>query len=614
MSSPTGVSEDQLQCPICLQVFTEPVSTPCGHNFCKACINRFWTDQTAPGCPCCRQPCRPSEIRVNTGLRDIVERFISTREEEDSVARPGQVPCDVCRGSKLRALKTCMVCLVSYCRRHLEPHRRVPGLMRHQLEEPLQNLAGRVCQKHNKVLEVFCREEQVCVCVLCMKEEHLTHQTVSLEEEAAERRTGLGVRALQMKEQVKHKASEIQDAKKCVEDRRREVELDTQESLAAFKGLVTNAQAHMEQMLGMMKERQKSEEAKATHHLRKLHLELAELQQKSKEMEELCQTKDPLLLLDGSSGPLPAPPAPLAPGGPTGGAVRQQLLWAAEVKALVLRVKKTLSREMQRVLPVEEDELKAQQDHWVEVDLDADTAHPGLVLSQDKKGVKYGGPLTKDPLLKNPKRFDFHHYILAQMGFSSGRFYFQVEVRGQTGWEVGVVRESIQRWGPCINLLPKQGVWTLGLYHGQYQANASPPVPLHLGHRPEKVGVSVDYDGGCVSFYDVDSRTLMYCFSGCCFHDSWFSKLPYYHCNRTNILPFFRPIPSTSAEVKVCETHRVEGTVNPLPTGLHPHDHLQPRGPGPGGGPRTSSSPEARGQGGALEPPPAQGPGARGGA
>ncbi|CAL8350196.1 unnamed protein product [Arctogadus glacialis] len=495
MSSPTNVSEDQLQCPICLQVFTEPVSTPCGHNFCKACINRFWTDQMAPCCPCCRQPCRPSEIMVNTGLRDIVERFISTREEEGSVARPGQVPCDVCRGSKLRALKTCMVCLVSYCRHHLEPHRRVPGLMRHQLEEPLQNLAGRVCQKHNKVLEVFCREEQVCVCVLCMKEEHLTHQTVSLEEEAAERRTGLGVRVLQMKEQ-----------------------------------------AHMKQMLGVMKERQKSEEDKATHHLRKLHLELAEVHQKSKEMEELCQTKDPLLLLDGSSsssGPLPAP---LAPGGPTGGAIRQQPLWAAEVKALVQRVEETLGREMQRVLAGEEDELKAQQRHWVEVDLDADTAHPSLVLSQDKKRVKDGGPLTQDPLPKNPKRFDSHHCVLAKEGFSSGRFYFQVEVRNQMGWEVGVVRESIKRKGPCINLLPEQGVWTLGLYDGQYQANTSPPVPLHLGHRPQKVGVSVDYDGGCVSFYDVDSRSLMYCFSGCCFNDS-----PYYYYNRTTILPFFRP-------------------------------------------------------------------------
>ena len=266
-------------------------------------------------------------------------------------------------------------------------------------------------------------------------------------------------------------------------------------------------------------------------------------------MKELCQTKDPLLLLDGSSSsgaPLApqapqAPPAPPAPGGPSGGAVRQQPLWSVEVKALVQSVEETMSREMQRVLGVEEDELKAQQHHWVEVDLDADTAHHCLVLSQDKKGVKDGGPLTQDPLPKNPKRFDFHHWVLAKKGFSSGRFYFQVEVADQTGWEMGVVRESIQRLGPCINLLPEQGVWTLGLYHGQYQANSSPPTPLYLRHRPQKVGVSVDYDGGSVSFYDVDSRTLMYCFSGCCFNTSRFSRLPNFYYNRTNILPFFRP-------------------------------------------------------------------------
>ena len=89
---------------------------------------------------------------------------------------------------------------------------------------------------------------------------------------------------------------------------------------------------------------------------------------------------------------------------------------------------------------------------------------------------------------------------------------------------------------------PHSGVWTLGLYDGQYRVNTGHPAPSHLlGHRPQEVGVSVDYEGCCVSFYDVDSRTLMYCFSGCCFNASRFSKLPYYYYNRTNILPFFRP-------------------------------------------------------------------------
>ncbi|CAL8354064.1 unnamed protein product [Lota lota] len=539
-SSTVGLSEDQLQCPICLSVFTEPVSTPCGHNFCNACISNFWTKQTVARCPCCQEPCRPSEIRVNTGLRDIVDRFKSTREEEGSFARPGEVPCDVCSGSKLKALKTCLVCLVSYCRHHLEPHRKVPGLMRHQLEEPLQNLAGRVCQRHNKVFEVFCKNDQVCVCVLCLKEEHLTHQTVSLEEEAGERRTCLGVTMLQMKKEVEHKAFEIQDAKLSREERRRDVERDTQESRALLEGLVVSAQAHVEQMVRVMKERQKSEETKATDLLKKLQLELADLHQKSKELEKLSQTKDPLLLLhrSASSWSLPTPPSP---GGLSGPAVQQQPLWAAEVKAVVQRVEDTLSGEMQRVLGVEEDELTAQQHYWVEVELDADTAHSCLVLSPDKKRVTVGGRVTQDPLPNNPKRFDFHHCVLAKNGYSSGRFYFQVEVAEQKGWEVGVVRESIQRKNPCINHRPEHGIWTLGLYQGQYQANASPPAPLRPGHRPQKVGVSVDYDRGTVSFYDVDTRSLIYCFRGCSFNASLFRRLPYYYYNRTNIYPFFCP-------------------------------------------------------------------------
>ncbi|CAL8363810.1 unnamed protein product [Merluccius merluccius] len=496
MSSPTRVlSEDQLQCSICLLLFSEPVSTPCGHNFCKACISAYWTTQVRPQCPHCREACRPTEIRVNTAFRDIVELFKSmkTREEEGSVAQPGEVLCDICPGSKLKAVKTCMVCLVSYCHKHLQPHQRVPTLMKHQLAEPLQNLGERMCQKHNKVFELFCRSDQVCICVLCLKEEHMTHKTVSLEEEAEERKICLEKTILQMTQQVEHKAAEIHDTNRAVKEGRRDVEKDIRESEEVLQGLVAFTQAQVVQMVMVMKERQKSEETKATDLFTKLHLELAELHQKSGELGRLSQTKDPLFLLNCSSSWLiPTPPTP---GGVSGARVWQQPLCAAEVKAVVERVKDTLTREMQRILGVVDDELKVQQQNWVEVELDADTAHPCLVVSGDKKQVRGGTPVTSD-LPSNPKRFDFLHCVLAKKGYSSGRFYYQVEVGGQTEWEVGVVRES-------------------------------------------KLGVSVDYDKGTISFYNADTRTLIYCFSGCTFNSSLLRRVPY--SPRTNIYPFVHP-------------------------------------------------------------------------
>uniref|UniRef100_A0A3P9L848 B box-type domain-containing protein n=1 Tax=Oryzias latipes TaxID=8090 RepID=A0A3P9L848_ORYLA len=60
--------------------------------------------------------------------------------------------------------------------------------MRHGLIEPVENLEERVCEKHNRVLELFCRQEQVCICLLCSEAEHKDHQFVAVAEEAAQQR------------------------------------------------------------------------------------------------------------------------------------------------------------------------------------------------------------------------------------------------------------------------------------------------------------------------------------------------------------------------------------------------------------------------------------------
>lgn len=196
------VSDDQFLCSICLEVFTEPVSTPCGHNFCKACITRHWDGKEQPKCPLCNESFNKElKLGINTGFREIVECFRTQCEESENICpvQPGQVPCDCCLGNTSKASKTCLVCLTSFCETHLEPHHRVAALKRHTLTNPVHNLEDKICKKHNRMLDLFCMNDLTHVCVLCT--EHSAHETVPLEKGNVEQaRLGKGkMRAQEIK-------------------------------------------------------------------------------------------------------------------------------------------------------------------------------------------------------------------------------------------------------------------------------------------------------------------------------------------------------------------------------------------------------------------------------
>ncbi|XP_053353403.1 butyrophilin subfamily 1 member A1-like [Clarias gariepinus] len=105
------------------------------------------------------------------------------------------------------------------------------------------------------------------------------------------------------------------------------------------------------------------------------------------------------------------------------------------------------------------------------------------------------------------------HCVVAKQSFSSGRFYYEVQVRGNTQWSLGVMRESVNR-KRGIPWSPQCGFWTVELWGNQYWAHADPSVLLTLREKVEKVGVFVDYEEGLVSFYDVESRSHIYSFTG----------------------------------------------------------------------------------------------------
>ncbi|KAI1888641.1 hypothetical protein AGOR_G00187240 [Albula goreensis] len=188
-----------------------------------------------------------------------------------------------------------------------------------------------------------------------------------------------------------------------------------------------------------------------------------------------------------------------------------------------LQRKVTRSREQGRLS--RQQELETARRFAVDVTLDPETAHPNLILSEDGKQVRHGD--TPQDLPDTPERFNPAVNILGKEGFSSGRFYYEVQVGEKTKWDLGVAKESINRKGR-ITPNPGNGYWTVWLRNGtEYRAIASPSVLLPLREKPRTVGVYVDYEGGQVSFYNVEARSHIYSFTGYTFTEK--------------LYPFFSP-------------------------------------------------------------------------
>ncbi|KAK7880592.1 hypothetical protein WMY93_032771 [Mugilogobius chulae] len=507
-STSESSSEETLLCSICLEVFSEPVSTPCGHNFCKRCICEAWDTDGLCTCPLCNRnySTRP-ELSVNTLLRELV----SQRKLDTNKSQSMEVQCDVCSEPKLKALKSCLVCLSSFCETHLQPHLTVSGLKRHQLMEPVENLEDRLCPKHQSPLQLFCDTDQSCVCTVCVPLEHKNHDLLSLEEACSRSRSSL----LHTQHMVEQRRLKLQEIQRCVELSDTEVHRERAEGLQVFTALMQSVQRRQELFLEELQEKQRLSHKRAQELVQQLEQEICELQKSSTEAEErLSRSQDPLHFLQRC--PALTPPAGLKE-------------WSSvsfegekcegSVARAVRELQKELSDQFKQCFKAE---LRRKHKFEVDVTLDPDTAHPKLVLSEDLKQVHHTD--VKKQLPDSPLRFTLYPIVLGKQSFSSGRFYFEVQVKGKTKWDLGVAQESIDRKGQ-VTANPKNGFWSIVLRNKDYKACIDPWTRLSPVRAPQKVGVFVDYDEGLVSFYDTDSADLLFSFTGCCFKEKLF---PYF--------------------------------------------------------------------------------------
>lgn len=169
---PLLLPEDELLCSICQALLNDPVTIPCGHNFCMTCINKHWNVAfSSVYCPHCRKKFHSKpDLKTNTVLCSIMEHVEKVWPESEVIPTPDEKPisCDICEeGRELSAVSTCVTCLASFCIVHAIPHMKSQVLAKHCLCSPVSDINDLLCKKHSKLLEVFCMNHRAAICWQC---------------------------------------------------------------------------------------------------------------------------------------------------------------------------------------------------------------------------------------------------------------------------------------------------------------------------------------------------------------------------------------------------------------------------------------------------------------
>ncbi|XP_062887004.1 E3 ubiquitin/ISG15 ligase TRIM25-like isoform X1 [Mobula hypostoma] len=557
--SKVSISEAKLCCAICLDLLKSPATIPCGHNFCMECIGRCWHQDGRSEtfrCPQCRETfnSRPS-LSKNTILCEIVEDFTNSDSSSTSkdATGPQDVLCDFCTEQKLEAVKSCVVCMASFCQLHLLPHASNPVFKDHRIISPIRDIESRKCPSHRKPLEVFCRTDQTSVCCLCAINEHRQHETVSLEEQVSELKKELNERqgevdtlieetsgeigklkqkidsikgtVLQVKQQARQKCAELQ---RVVEKAQGDVFHFLEEEEGAVVSQVEKSMAQLQSSLVVLQQSRLQLEAalKSDDNF----LVLQEYQQLNKPVEACpllpCQVDakfsavecaltelsnhitqqlhgsfNPHLDLERAKGYVPAlsvPPGnqqmPRVPSPRTTGHEDHDVSNSINPSDTCLMETKPDPTCKKRA-----DYLH----HALHLMFDPNTAHKHLLLSDDNRTVTDVDPeCVSYP--EHQDRFNSFPQVLCTQSISEGCCYWEVEVSGH--WAgIGLTYQGIKRKGSNMSsLIGRNNLsWCLLYSNSKFSALHNKQEVTVQSGRQQRIGIYLDYSEGTLEFYGV---------------------------------------------------------------------------------------------------------------
>uniref|UniRef100_A0A3P9BJQ5 B box-type domain-containing protein n=1 Tax=Maylandia zebra TaxID=106582 RepID=A0A3P9BJQ5_9CICH len=415
----------------------------------------------------------------NTMLADLVEELKKTGLQaapaDHCYAGPEDVACDVCTGRKMKAFKSCLVCLASYCEKHLQPHYDSPTFKKHKLVEPSKKLQENICSRHDEVMKMFCRTDQQSICYLCSVDEHKGHDTVSAAAERTERQRELEVSRQNIQQRIQDREKDVKLLQQEVEAINQSADQTVEHSEKIFTELIHLIQKRSSDVKQQIRSQQETEVSRVKELQEKLEQEITELKRKDAELKQLSHTEDHIQFLHN----YPSLSA-LSESTDSSSINIRPLSYFEDVTAAVSEVRDKLQDILREEwtnisLTVTEvdvllSDLQAEPKtragflkYSCEITLDPNTANKKLLLSEGNRKVQ--AVIQQQSYSDHPDRFTSRFQVLSRERLT-GRFY------------VAVAYKNISRKG---------------------------------GPRSSRVGVYLDHRAGILSFYSVsETMTLLH--------------------------------------------------------------------------------------------------------
>ncbi|XP_077327131.1 E3 ubiquitin-protein ligase TRIM39-like [Lithobates pipiens] len=483
----------ELECSICLNIYTDPVTLKCGHNFCRVCIERVLDTQERFGgysCPECRKRFRGHPaLQRNITLCNIVENFLSAQPHQEVSG----VFCTHCVDYPALAVRSCLHCEVSLCDKHLRVHKKSPE---HVLCDPTLSMESRKCSVHKKILEYYCTEDETCICVsCCMIGGHKGHKMESLNKASEKKKETLRnvlQKLLPKREEMKERVQSLQEHRRKVEEK---AAGDTERVTALFRDLRKHLEELEKEVLREIYDQAEQVSLPVLGLIRHLEIKKEELSRKLRHIEELCNVTDPLTVLQESdTGDL----CDTEDGDNEDKERHEELLHDGGDMDMggishTLHTLSDIITEVNVYFPIQEP---------ADILLDVSTAHNYLHISDDRKTVFWSDINQKRP--KTPERFQYCPQVLSSRSFSSGRHYWEVDVGESDNWRVGMCYPSIDRRGRESVIGFNNKSWGLVRSGNQYSVRrGNKEIPLSTNLSSNRVRIYLDYGVGRISFYDL---------------------------------------------------------------------------------------------------------------